>query len=80
MGKSHEFSQVTFKWFFPLASRNPISIFLPSLSRGFLLKLLSIFYFRGKPVNLENLMNPEGKEFDHDQSEVLALIMAERSK
>ena len=25
-------------------------------------------------------MNPEGKEFDHDQSEVLALIMAERSK
>jgi len=34
----------------------------------------------GKPVNLENLMNPEGKEFDHDQSEVLALIMAERSK
>jgi len=34
----------------------------------------------GKPVNLANLMNPEGKEFDHDQSEVLALIMAERSK
>ena len=25
-------------------------------------------------------MNPEGKEFDQDQSEVLALIMAERSK
>lgn len=33
----------------------------------------------GKPVNMENLMNPTGKDFEPSESEVLALIM-ERSK
>lgn len=35
--------------------------------------------FSGKPVDFSNLMNPTGKEFDHQASEVLQLIL-ERSK
>ena len=35
--------------------------------------------FRGKPVNMENLMNPTGKDFEPEESAVLALIK-ERSK
>lgn len=44
------------------------------------LKLLHfIYFFSGKPVDLANLMNPTGKDFDANESAVLALIM-ERSK
>lgn len=38
-----------------------------------------IYFFSGKPVDLANLMNPTGKDFDANESAVLALIM-ERSK
>lgn len=34
----------------------------------------------GKPVDMSNLMNPTGKEFEKNQSEVLALIMERGSK
>jgi len=34
----------------------------------------------GQPVDMTNLMNPTGKDFDANQSEVLALIMESRSK
>jgi len=34
----------------------------------------------GKPVDMANLMNPTGKEFDQQESAVLALIMESRTK
>ena len=50
-------------------------IFLLSLS-----EVLTITFFSGKPFDMNNMMNPTGKEFEQKNSAVLALIMEDTQK
>ena len=56
---------------FPMASK----IFLLSLT-----EVLTITFFSGKPFDMNNMMNPTGKEFEQKNSAVLALIMEDTQK
>ena len=44
------------------------------LSSIYYLQMIIQWSSRGKPVNMDNLMNPTGKDFEPEESAILALI------